>query len=111
MNNCIFCSIISGSMPATKIAENDHVIVIKDIHPKAPIHHLIIPKKHLESLHAFEDADKDTAAAIMLMANQLSKKLTDSKAFRIVINNGYDAGQRVFHAHAHFLAGKQMSDF
>lgn len=110
MTDCIFCKIIKNEIPAQKVAENDKLLVIKDITPKAPVHYLIIPKKHLESLHSFEQSDIELAGAMMLMAKELSKNLSGTQAFRIVLNNGFDAGQRVFHTHVHFLAGKQMVD-
>ncbi len=108
--DCIFCKIIAGTIPSDKIKENEHLIVIKDIAPKAPIHYLIIPKKHLENLHNFTAVDKLLASEILFMAKKLAQDLSGSKAYRLVMSNGYDAGQRVFHAHMHFLSGKQMSD-
>lgn len=111
LNSCIFCKIITQQIPATVIAENDQIIVIKDINPKAPIHYLIIPKKHLSDITEFQPDDQNLAGAMLLMAKKLSEQLSGSKAFKLIINNGADVGQSVFHSHMHFLAGKKMSDF
>ena len=104
MQSCVFCKIIDQKIPATIIAENEHVIAIKDINPKAPIHYLIIPKKHLSDITAFDDSDLNLAGHMVLMAKQLSQQLSGSHAFKLVVNNGADAGQIVFHSHFHFLA-------
>ncbi len=109
--SCIFCSIIAHTIPATIVAENDSVLVIKDIAPKAPIHYLIIPKTHITNLIEMQPSQASHAADMMKMAHELSQKLSGSKAFRLIINNGPDSGQSVFHLHAHFLSGKQMLDF
>jgi len=110
VKDCIFCKIISGEIPAEKIAENDSLIVIKDITPKAPVHFLIIPKKHIKDLVSLEKADAALLGEVGLMAKELSKKLSGSQAFQLVTNCGADAGQSVFHLHFHFLSGKKIAD-
>jgi len=103
---CIFCRIIARTIPATIINETDTLIVIKDIAPSAPIHYLIIPKKHIIDLASFSAEDRDTLASdIFACAQTLSKSCPDAKDFRLSVNNGYAAGQRVLHVHFHFLAG------
>jgi len=109
--NCIFCKIISGEIPATIIAQNDDVLVIQDRAPKFPVHYLIIPKMHIENVQDLQEADSHLVGKMMLMAKELSKKLSGSQAFRLIMNNGVDAGQSVFHMHCHFLSGKKMTDF
>lgn len=110
MENCIFCKIIERQVPSAIIAESDDVIVIKDIAPKAPIHYLIIPKKHIKDIQSFERADCCSGSKMILMAQQLSKGLPGNGDFRFIVNSGPKAGQRVFHVHAHFIAGIEMTD-
>lgn len=107
--DCIFCKIIAGTIPSTKIAETDSLLIIKDIAPKAPIHYLIIPKKHSADIRAWDVEDLPLAGEIFALAQQLSQQQNNC-AFRLVISNGYDAGQRVFHTHVHFLAGGKFSE-
>lgn len=107
--NCIFCKIIAHQIPATIIAENNDVIVIKDIHPKAPTHLLIIPKKHIQDIQSFTTADRALGQSMLAMAQQLSKA-HDNQHFRLVVNSGKDAGQKVFHVHMHYLAGEIHHD-
>lgn len=109
VENCIFCSIITGKIPSTIIAQNEHLVVIKDIKPQAPVHYLIIPKKHGADLYAYNNADKELLGEMLLMAQQLGTQLPEPKAFRLSINNGAAAGQVVFHLHMHFLAGRAGS--
>jgi histidine triad (HIT) family protein len=107
--NCIFCSIISKKIPATIITENDDVIVIKDIAPKAPIHYLVIPKKHVR------DLCDSSAPQLMLPVIEATQLLRTQHlipaSFRTIINTGAQSGQSVFHLHMHLVAGKTMSDF
>ncbi len=106
----IFSKIIAREIPAKIIAENDEIIVIEDIAPKAPIHYLIIPKQEIRDIQSFEEQDFKVAGALFKMAQQLSRTVPGAKDFRLLINNGAGAGQKVFHIHMHFLAGRQMVD-
>jgi diadenosine tetraphosphate (Ap4A) HIT family hydrolase len=105
--SCIFCKIIQGAIKSTIIAQNDHVLVIQDITPRAPTHYLILPKKHIDSILTLSDQDQDYVWHMITMAKELGN-LLPSKAFNLVSNNGAAAGQSVFHMHMHFLAGKNL---
>jgi len=109
-SDCIFCKIIAGDIPSERIKETDDLIVLKDIAPKAPIHYLIIPKKHIPNLQLAEQADQALLGSTLLMAKELSKDLSEPQEFRLVSNNGSSVGQSVFHLHVHFLAGKQFAE-
>ncbi len=111
MENCIFCKICAGTLKATVIAESPDIIVIQDIRPKAPIHYLIIPKRHIDSLSTITDNDTSLMGSMMLMAQRLAQQNSQARDFRLLSNNGVGVGQSVFHLHFHFLAGKHMSDF
>ncbi|MFH1832108.1 MAG: HIT domain-containing protein [bacterium] len=108
-NSCIFCKIIQKKIqPASIIKENEFILVIPDINPKAPIHYLIIPKKHIIDLTCLTDTDNQYALEMVKAMTELGNNLTGPKAFNIVSNNGSDAGQSVLHLHWHFLAGKNI---
>jgi histidine triad (HIT) family protein len=110
-NSCVFCAIIARTIPADIIFEQDDIIVIKDIQPRAPIHYLIIPKKHVPDVQSLQKEDLTTAGSIIMVAQQLSESLSGAKAFRLICNSGADVGQVVFHLHFHFIAGKFLPDF
>lgn len=101
MSDCIFCKIINGEIPSTKLYENDYVIAIEDINPKAKIHSLVIPKIHVESLNELEDA---TVMSEILKAVKEVAKIKGAKAYRVHVNIGKEEGQVVFHLHFHVLS-------
>ena len=111
IHNCIFCKIIAREIPSTVILETDTIIVIKDINPKAPIHYLIIPKKHVSDIQSLRKEDLSIASDIFCAAQQLSSTLSEPQAFRLINNNGADVGQIIFHIHFHFLAGARIPHF
>lgn len=107
--NCIFCKIITGQIPGKIIHETDLAIVLQDIAPQAPIHYLIIPKQHVQDLATC--TDKQVLIDLLSIPAYLSQyivqsQLAQSGDFKLITSNGYAAGQRVFHLHFHFLAGK-----
>lgn len=101
MSDCIFCKIIEGEIPSTKIYENDYVIAIEDINPKAKVHSLVIPKVHVESLNELED---DKIMSEILKAVKEVAKIKGVKAYRLHVNTGKEEGQIVFHLHFHVLS-------
>jgi len=111
VQDCIFCKIIAKEIPSKIIDENEDVFVMQDLHPKAPVHYLILPKKHIVNIKELEEQDSHYVAKMMLMAQKLSQKLSGDGSFRLIMNNGSTAGQSVFHLHCHFLSGKKMTDF
>ena len=109
MDNCLFCKIIKGEIPAKKVYENEHIIAFNDIDPKAPVHILVIPKKHIRSINELSSSDKSLAGEIILAAKKIAKDHgLDSKGFRIVFNTNDDGGQTVYHIHMHMMGGRQM---
>jgi histidine triad (HIT) family protein len=105
--SCIFCKIIQKTAPSTVIKEDDFTLVIQNISPQAPIHYLILPKKHITSLLELSDEDREYGWRMLKMARDLGNQLPN-KAFNLISNNGAAAGQSVFHAHLHFLADKNL---
>jgi len=108
MADCLFCRIIAGEIPSNKVYEDEKVLAFHDIDKKAPVHVLIIPKKHIESVAALEAADSETVAHIFNVARQLAEDLGLKDGFRIVTNTGKSAGQSVNHMHFHLLGGREF---
>jgi len=106
-DNCLFCKIVKGLIPAAKLYEDDDMLAFRDISPQAPIHFLIIPKKHISGPAAMTEEDERVLGRIMRIGGELAKK-EGAEHYRVVLNNGADVGQTVFHLHAHFLGGRKM---
>ncbi|MGC8502657.1 histidine triad nucleotide-binding protein [Desulfurella sp.] len=103
---CIFCKIVNKELPSKIEYEDEKYMAFYDINPKAPIHLLIIPKKHVENLNDLDESDIGIVSDMALLAKNLAKKLgIDKSGYRIVINNGPDSGQEVYHIHMHLLGG------
>jgi len=110
MENCIFCKIICGEIPSKKVFEDDRILVIEDITPQAPIHLLIIPKKHFVNCLDMSAQDDGVVGYVFRKAGEIARqKGFDESGFRLVQNNGAGAGQSVFHIHFHLLAGRNLS--
>lgn len=107
--DCIFCKIIEGSIPAKKIYENDNVLAFHDIQPAAPVHALIIPKKHIESMNDVAEEDLTLIGEVHQAAQMVAKQLGVAESgYRLINNCGPDSGQVVFHIHYHLLGGEQL---
>jgi histidine triad (HIT) family protein len=109
MSNCIFCKIIDGSIPSKKIYEDDELLAFHDVNPQAPIHFLLIPKKHISNVMEISESDSTLIGKIFYKAQQLAKKLgCEEKGARFVMNCKSDGGQTVDHIHLHVLGGRQL---
>lgn len=108
VSDCIFCKIIAGRMPATVVYRDDRVLAIRDIHPVAPTHVLIMPTRHLGSMAEAQVTDADLIAALHLSAARLAVQEGLGSGYRLVTNTGRDGGQTVGHLHIHLLGGRAM---
>ena len=107
--DCVFCRIVAGEIPATKVHDDDRIIAIRDLHPVAPVHLLLMPRAHIAS--AAELTDDDAPLAGRLLATAASLARTEGIAdggYRLVVNAGAQGGQTVGHLHVHLLGGRQM---
>ena len=111
MEDCLFCKIIKGEIPSTKVYEDDEILAFNDINPAAPIHILVIPKKHIASLAHMEKEDEAIVGKIYGVINKIAEeKGFKKKGYRIIVNCGEDGGQEVNHLHFHILAGKKLGE-
>ncbi len=108
MSDCLFCKIVAGQIPAEKLYEDDDVIAFKDIAPQAPVHFLVIPKKHIVDPAGVEACDEQLIGKLMRVGAQVANEQGVGDGFRVVFNNGAKAGQTVFHIHMHILGGRSM---
>jgi len=106
----LFTKIINGDIPADKLYEDEHCICIKDISPQAPAHVLLIPRKPIPRLVDASPEDHEILGHLLLTAGEIARQLGVEDAFRLLINNGADAGQTVFHLHLHILANKKFTE-
>jgi len=107
--DCIFCKIIAGEIPSKKLYEDDEMIVFQDIKPVAPVHFLVVPKKHINSLLELEEADAPLVGRLMFKAQELAKQQgCGEKGGRFVLNAKSDGGQTVEHLHIHFIGGRAL---
>lgn len=107
---CVFCNIIAGKIPATILYQDDRVIALRDINPQTPTHVLVVPKEHIPSLVELSNEQRDLAAHLIYVANEIARSEgVAERGYRIVINCGKDGGQAVPHLHLHLLGGRQLS--
>ncbi len=110
MSDTIFGKIIAGEIPAPKVYEDEHCIVINDIQPQTPVHMLVIPRKPIPRLVDAGADDQALLGHLMLVARQMAEEQGIGEGFRLVINNGQGGGQTVFHLHLHVMGGKSMAE-
>lgn len=106
MTDCLFCKIAAGDIPAEKLYEDDEVLAFRDIAPQAPVHFLVIPKKHIIDPSDVSEEDEKLIGKLMRIGSQIAAENGVGDGFRIIYNNGAKAGQAVFHIHMHILGGK-----
>lgn len=108
--DCIFCNIIKGDIPSSKVYENEKVYAFNDISPVAPVHVLIIPKEHIESINDLTEENASLVTDVMLAAKEIAAQLGISESgYRVVTNCGQAAGQTVNHIHFHLLGGRDLA--
>jgi len=109
MSDCLFCKIAGKTIPAKIVHEDDQILAFDDIHPQAPVHTLVIPKRHVASIQDLGEPDQALLARLLLACTKVAKDkgLADS-GFRLVANTGRDGGQTVFHLHVHVMGGRHM---
>ena len=110
MENCLFCRIVRGEIPSTKVYENDQVYAFRDINPQAPVHVLVIPKKHISSIDGIDEASDTDLAAYLRAVRHVAAQEKLTGGYRVISNCGPDACQTVPHLHFHVLGGAKMSE-
>lgn len=109
MSDCIFCRIISGDIPAKITYQDDLIVAFEDLHPLAPVHYLLVPRKHITSLAEIDQTDRTWLAHVQEVAAELAKREgIAEKGFRLVANCGPEAGQEVMHLHYHLIGGREL---
>lgn len=109
MSDCLFCRIAQGEIPARKVFEDDDVVVFHDLHPQAPVHALVIPRRHIAALKDAGSGDGELLGRLLLAAGRTARELGIEDGYRVVNNCGAPAGQSVFHIHLHVLGGRDMN--
>jgi histidine triad (HIT) family protein len=108
MSDCLFCKIVEGEIPSNKIYEDDDLFAFHDISPQAPVHLLVVPKKHIASLDEADEGDAALMGKILLLLRNLAREQGVESGYRVVNNCGASAGQSVFHVHFHLLGGRAL---
>ena len=109
MSNCLFCKIVAGEIPSTKVYEDDKILAFRDIAPQAPTHILVVPKAHIADCNGITAENSDVVAHIFTTIPQIAKAEGLDSGYRVVSNCGEDAGQTVQHLHFHILGGKKLA--
>lgn len=107
--NCLFCKIVAGEVPSSKIYEDDKVLAFYDISPQAPVHFLVIPKTHLRSVDEIDSSNSEIVAHVFEVISHIARQLDLDNGYRIVTNCGDDGGQTVGHLHFHVLAKRTLA--
>jgi histidine triad (HIT) family protein len=111
MTDCVFCKIVQGEIPCGKVYEDDKILAFNDIQPMAPVHVILVPKKHIATLMDLDDKNMDVTSDLMSAAQKVARiKNISDRGFRTVINCNAEGGQVVFHLHMHLLGGRKLQD-
>ena len=110
MNDCLFCKIIAGEIPSTKVYEDDKVYAFRDINPQAPVHVLVLPKEHMDSANAITAENVGNVAAVVEAIPKIAAAEGLSDGYRVINNCGADAGQSVMHIHFHLIGGRKLGE-
>lgn len=108
MTDCLFCKIVNGEIPATKVLETEHALAFRDIHPQAPTHVLVIPKRHIPNFQALTAEDGAVLGHVAAAINAVAAQEGLGQGYRVIANVGPDAGQTVDHLHMHVLGGRAL---
>jgi histidine triad (HIT) family protein len=107
-DRCLFCAIVAGEIPSDRVGEDDGVIAFRDIHPRAPVHVLIVPERHLDSAHDLTDDDAELLATCFRLARTVAEAEGIADGYRVTTNVGRRGGQEIAHLHLHVIGGRQL---
>jgi histidine triad (HIT) family protein len=111
MKDCVFCKIVSGEIPTEFLYEDDFVVAFRDLHPIAPVHILVIPKRHIESVADFKETDEKLAGRMIIVAQKIAEDLKISeKGYKLLFRVGEHGGQEVRHVHLHLIGGAKLRE-
>ena len=108
-SDCLFCKIAAGTIPVTRLYEDEQIVAFPDINPQAPVHILVIPKRHIESLADTQPEDKAMLGQLVAAAVEVARQQGLESGYRLIVNTGPDGGQTVEHLHIHLLGGRHMN--
>jgi histidine triad (HIT) family protein len=108
VDDCLFCAIVAGDIPADVVAQTETAVAFRDVNPQAPLHVLVVPRTHVADAAELAGREPETVAELVRIARQVSTE-AGHESYRLVFNTGADAGQTVFHAHLHVLAGRAQA--
>ena len=108
--NCLFCKIIAGEIPSAKVYEDEYVFAFRDIQPQAPVHILVVPKRHIENIAALNESNELYAAKCLTAIAKIARSEGMDGGYRVISNCGEDGGQSVMHLHFHLIGGEKLSE-
>lgn len=106
--NCLFCKVVAGEIPSDRVFETDEVLAFRDIHPQAPTHVLVVPRRHVPDVDTLTDDDEGLLSSLFAAVRRIAEQEGLARGYRVVTNVGAESGQSVFHLHLHLLGGRRM---